>query len=294
MKARFSFTAKSLLSALLLSIVTLPTSSRSRVVSDQDDMTTEQIIAKHLDSIGTAEARASITSRVILGTALAAARIGGSGQTEGQAVLASRGNNSLLGMVFTVPNYPHEKMGYDSKKLTVAELTPGVRSELGKFFMAHEMPFREGLLEGTLSTAWPLLNLASRKAVLKYEGSKKLQGHKMYVLRYETKNDSGLKTKLYFDAETFRHVRTEYEERIIQQMANQPGITQKQGDSITKLIEEFSDFKPVGGVTLPHSYKLQLSIESLNRRILQDWALALSQFVANRTLDDKEFDVISK
>lgn len=281
-----------LLTALLLLVPTASTSSK--VFLDEDDLTSAQVVAKHLDSIGSAEARAAVKSRVILGTALATARIGGSGQAEGQAVLASQGEKSLVGMAFTVPNYPHEKMGFDGKKLTVAELTPGTRSELGRFFMAHEMPFREGLLGGTLSTAWPLLDMTSRKASLKYEGTKKLQGQKMYVLRYETKNDSGLKTRLYFDAETFRHVRTEYEFRIIQQMSERPGVTQKQGDSITKLVEEFSDFKTVSGLTLPHSYKLQLSVETLGRRILQDWTISASQFVANRALSDKEFDVVSK
>ncbi len=294
MNRQFSLSPKLLVTLLLLLMAMASLTSGARVLSDEDDLTAEQVIARHLDSIGSAEARASINSRVILGGAVAAARIGGSGQAEGQAVLASRGNKSLIGMAFSVPNYPHEKMGYDGKKLTVAELTPGTRSELGKFFMAHEMPFREGLLAGTLSTAWPLLNMTLRRAVLKYEGTKKLHGHKMYVLRYETRNDSGLKTKVYFDAETFRHVRTEYEHRIIQQMADQPGRTQKQGDSITKLVEEFSEFKTVDALTLPHSYKLQLSVETLGRRILQDWTLALSQFVANRTLDDKEFDVVSK
>ncbi len=294
MRSRFSLTVKVLLSALLFLVLTIPISPSSQALPGAEEMNAEKVINEHLNSLGTAEARAAVTSRVILGTVLATARIGGSGQTEGQAVLASRGNNSLMGMAFTVPSYPHEKMGYDGKKLTVAELTPGERSELGKFFLTHEMPFKEGLLEGTLSTAWPLLNLSSRKAVLKYDGTKKLQGQKMYVLRYETKNDSGLKTKLYFEAETFRHVRTEYEDRIIQQMAAAPGVTQKQGDSITKLVEEFSDFKPVDGVTLPHSYKLQLSVEMLGRRILQDWTFSLKKFVGNRTLVDKEFDVVSQ
>ena len=294
MRRQFSFSLEFIVVSLLLLIATYPIAADSMALAAEDDLTAAQVIARHLDSIGSAEARASITSRVILGKALAAARIGGSGQAEGQVVLASRGKNSLVGMAFTVPNYPHERMGFDGKKLTVAELTPGTRSELGKFFMAHEMPFREGLLAGTLSTAWPLLDMTSRKASLKYEGTKKLQGQKMYVLRYETKNDSGLKTRLYFDAETFRHVRTEYEHRIIQQMATAPGVTQQQGDSIIKLVEEFSDFKAVDGLTLPHSYKLQLSLEMLGRRILQDWTLSLSQFVANRKLDDKEFDVVSK
>jgi hypothetical protein len=123
---------------------------------------------------------------------------------------------------------------------------------------------------------------------------KKIDGRQLHVVRYDAKNDSGLKTKLYFEAETFRHVRTEYEQRQVQQMVNQPGVTQQQGDSITKLIEEFSDFKIETGLTLPHTYKLQLSIEALNRRVLQDWAFTLSQFVFNKSLDPKQFDVNAK
>jgi hypothetical protein len=283
---------RSLATALLILIVIAPVSSTT--VFNKDDLTAEQVIAKHLDSIGTAEARAAVKSRVILGKALSTMRIGGSGQVEGSAVLASQGASSLVGISFNLQTYPHEKIGFDGQTLKVAEITPGNRSTLGEFFMAHEMPFREGLLGGTLSTAWPLLDMSSRKAKVKYDGTKKIGGRTMHVLKYETKNDSGLKTKLYFDAETFQHVRTEYEQRIIQQMANAPGVTQQQGDSITKLVEEFSDFKSEDGVTLPHSYKLQLSIETLSRRLLQDWLFTLSQFVANRTLEAKEFDVVSK
>jgi hypothetical protein len=291
MKQRYSILKKCVVSAFLLFMATATTSS---AVSNNDELTLADVIAKHLDSIGTGEARAAIKSRVIVGTVVAVFRIGGTGQAQGSAVLASEGNSSLVGVAFDIPDYPHEKMGFDGKKLTVADVTPGVRSTLGKFFMAHEMPFKEGLLEGTLSAAWPLLDMSSRKASLKYEGSKKLDGRKVYVLRYEAKNDSGLKTKLYFDAETFRHVRTEYEQRIVQQMANQPGVTQQQGDSITKLMEEFSDFKTENGLTLPHTYKLQLSIEALNRRALQDWTFALSQFVFNKSIDQKQFDVTAK
>lgn len=262
--------------------------------SRADNITLPEVLSKHLDSIGSAEARAAVKSRVILGTALATFRIGGKGQADGRAVLASQGNMSLLGVSFAVPEYPHENMGFDGKTLTVADLTPGVRSTLGKFFMTHEMPFREGLLAGTLSAAWPLLDMSSRKAVLKYDGMKKIEGRQLYVVRYEPKNDTGLKTRLFFDAETFRHVRTEYEQRQVQQMVTQPGVTQQQGDSITKLVEEFSDYKTEAGLTLPHVYRLQLSIETLNRRVLQDWQFTLSQFVFNKNLDQKQFDVTSK
>lgn len=277
--------------ALALTAITLASFLSS---SRAEGLTAEEVIAKHLDSIGSPEARKAIKSRVILGTAVVTFRIGGKGQAEGRAVLASQDNMSLIGISFDVPEYPRENLGFDGRTLTVADLSPGVRSTLGKFFMTYEMPFREGLIAGTLSSAWPLLDLSSRKATLKYEGLKKIDGRQLHVLRYETKNDSNLKTKLYFDAETFRHVRTEYEKRQVQEMVSEPGVTQKQGDSITKLTEEFSDFKTEGGLTLPHSYKLQLSIEALNRRVLQDWAFTLSQFSFNKDLDKKQFDVTTR
>ncbi len=283
---------KWVVSTLMFLIAAVSTSSTA--LSHKDKLTAEEVVAKHLESIGTSEARAAVKSRVILGSVLAVSRIGGSGQAAGRAVLASEGNRSLMGMSFDIPQYPRENMGFDGKKLTVADLTPGVRSTLGQFFMPHEMPFKEGLLEGTLSAAWPLLDMSSRNAKLKFDDSKKIDGREVYVLRYESKNDSGLKTRLYFDAETFRHVRTDYEQRIIQQMRTEPGVTQKQGDAITKLVEEFSDFKTENGLTLPNTYKLQLSIETLSRRVLQDWTFTLSPFVFNKPLDPKQFDVTAK
>ena len=274
----------------LAAIISVALTASSRA----DNLTLQDVISKHLDSIGTPETRASIQSRVILGTAVATFRLGGKGQAEGRAVLASQANMILVGISFDVPDYPRENMGFDGKTLTVADLTPGVRSTLGKFFMTHEMPFREGLLAGTLSAAWPLLDMSSKKASMKYDGLKKIEGRQFHVIRYEPKNDSDLKTKLYFEADTFRHVRTEYELRQVQEMVTRPGVTQQQGDSITKLIEEFSNFKAENGLNLPHTYRLQLSIETLNRRVLQDWEFTLSQFAFNKTLDKKQFDVTSK
>lgn len=284
-RVRFSGTISAMLVLSIFVAASFAASSRA------GNPTVQEVISRHLDSIGSADARAAARSRLILGTALVTFRIGGTGQADGRAVLASQGNMSLIGITLDVPEYPRENLGFDGKTLTVADLKPGVRSTLGKFFMSHEMPFREGLLAGTLSSAWPLLNISSMKASVKFDGTKKIKERQVYVLRYEPKNDSGLKTKLYFDAETFRHVRTEYEQRQVQQMVTQPGVTQQQGDSITRLVEEFSDFKTEAGLTLPHSYKLQLSIEALNRRALQDWAFTLSQFSFNKTLDQKQFDV---
>jgi hypothetical protein len=256
-----------------------------------DKMKPEEVVAKHLESIGTAEARAKIKSRIVLGNAVGTFRVGGVGTSQGGAVMASQGTRSLIAIIYGNKEYPYEKLGFDGKAVTVADLKPGVHSTLGKFFMQYEMPLRDGLLGGTLSAAWPLLNLSASDAKLKYAGTKKLGDRKVHVLEYEGKNNTGLKTTLFFDADTFQHVRTEYERRLPQQMPSGPSITQQQGDAITKLVEEFSDFKTESGLNLPHTYKLQLSIESLNERRLQDWVFTLATFNFNREIEDSQFDV---
>src|ERR1044071_2198138 len=277
--------------AVFLLTTSIPTTTTATPAPQK--MTAEEVVAKHLESIGTAEARAATKSHVILGTAIGTFRLGGTGSSEGGSVMASQGNKSLIAIVYGKAEYPYEKMGFDGDTLTVGEIKPGIRSTLAKFFMAHEMPFREGLMAGTLSAAWPLLNMANMTAKLKYAGTKKIEGQKVHVLEYRPKNDTGLKTTLYFDEETFRHVRTEYEQRLTQQMPSEPSVTQAQNEAITKLIEEYSNFKEEKGLMLPHTYKIQLSIEALNRRALQDWVFTLTQFSFDRDLDASQFDVRS-
>jgi hypothetical protein len=265
-----------------ISIPTLPAFA-------QEKLKVEDVIAKHLEALGSAEARSK--SRIIQGTAVGTFRLGGSGSAEGGAVIASQDVKSLVSIVFGSTEYPYERVGYDGKIVTTGELTPGVRSKLGVFFMRHEMPVREGLLGGVLSTAWPLLDVTARNPKLKYSGVKKVGDRKAYALTYEGKNSGGLKTTLFFDAETFHHLRTEYEKRQIQLMPNQPSVTQQQGDSVTKLVEEFADFKQEGGLMLPHEYKITLSVESLSQRVLQDFVFKLATFSFNQKIDDSQFDV---
>lgn len=282
---------KSIVGLCLLAL-TLSLTLNAAPLSPPDKMKPEEVIAKHLEAIGTADARAKIKSRIIQGTAVATIRLGGTGTAEGGAVLASTGNRSLISVVYGTKEYPWERMGYDGKNLTVSEVRAGQRSTLGIFLMAHEMMFREGLMGGVLSSAWPFLD-STRNAKVKYSGTKKVNDRQAHVLEYEAKNDTGLKTKLFFDAETFQHVRTEYEQRIIQQMPSAPGVTQSQGEAISRVVEEFSDFKPEQGLVLPHAYKFTLSLESLNRRTLQEWVFKLEKFNFNMPIDDKEFDVRS-
>lgn len=282
---------KSVFVAVLLVAMLSGTNASVNVAMSPQKLKPEEVVAKHLESIGPAEARAKLKSHIIIGTAIGTFRLGGSGTSQGGAVLASQADKSLIAITYNSTDYPHERVGYDGTAVRIGEIRPGVRSMLGRFFSQYEMPIREGLLGGTLSTAWPLADISARNVKLKYSGTKKIGDQRAHVLTYESKNDGGLKVSLFFHEETFRHLRTEYERRMTHTMPSQPGVTQQMGDAITKLTEDFSDFQPESGVTLPHTYKLTLSIETLTHRSLQDWVFTLSKFSFNQKIDDSQFDV---
>lgn len=261
---------------------------------DRAKLTAQEVVARHLESIGSAEARAAVKSRVAQGSAVAIIRIGGNGQSKGGAVMASQGRMSLIGIIFGQQEYSNEKFAFDGKKLQVGEWKPGVRTRLGGFLLTHDIVFKDGLIGGTLSTAWPLLDLSARNPRLRYSGMKKIDGRPSHVLEYESRNGGNLQIRLYFDAETFQHVRSEYEHDIEAATVSRAEDAAKQKGTHLKLVEEFTDFRKEGSLNLPHSYKIQLTFDSANNSLLQDWVLTLSQFLFNKTLDPKQFDLAAK
>jgi hypothetical protein len=264
------------------------------IICPAQKLTPEELVAKHLESIGTKEARAAITSRVAQGSSDVTIRIGGHGHAIGGAVMASQGRMSLIGVIFGPQDYANEKVAFDGTKLTLGELTPGNRTRLGIFFRDHDVMFKEGLIGGTLSAAWPLLDLSVKNPKLRYTGVKKVDGRSLDVLEYEPRSGGNLDIRLYFDSETFQHVRTEYERSYTAPTVTRPDKAARQKENRLKFIEEFSNFKVEHGLNLPHTYKMQLTIDSEGDPLLQDWLITLSQFVFNKNLDAKQFDVNAK
>jgi hypothetical protein len=175
-------------------------------------MRAEEVIAKHLASIGTDAARSTARNRVAVGTTRAVfkARLGDSA-IDGRFVFASEDYKVLFGMGFESTNYPGEKFGFDGKKFSVGYLKPGVRSTLGSFLLINGEVFKEGLMGGTISSAWSLLKQSERKPKLEYAGAEKLGDRAVHKIRYFPNKGSDLQISLYFDAKTFHHVRTQYD-----------------------------------------------------------------------------------
>lgn len=293
-RARARALMRAALAALLCCLVVAPPASLgvAAATPDKEKMKPEDVVAKHLESIGTAEARRAVRNLVASGTVVFSIRSGGKGQAGGSSLIASEGEMNLLKMVFQEsPTYPHELLSYDGKEFGATHVRPGARSPLGEFLMSHDTIFRQGLMGGALSTAWPLHNLTERNPKLDYEGTKKIGDRQTHELRYTPRKASDIKVKLFFDAETFRHVRTEYERTIAASLGGRistSGASAGKNEVRYKLVEDFSDFKKEGGLTLPHTYKLTLNIQG-TISVLQDWVFDLTQFAFNQRLNPKDF-----
>ncbi len=293
MKKRESIRAQGDFSALRIFACALLTASMlsSAATSAKEKMKSEEIVAKHLESIGSTEGRASVRSRIILGTSSVTFRGRTTGAVDGQAVLASENRRNLVVMKFVSPNYPHERMGFDGESLTVGYERPGGRSVLGNFLLMHDTIFKHGLMGGTLSSAWPLLDLATRDVKLEYDGMGKVNDRQCYKVRYSPRKGSDLQTTLFFDTENFQHLRTQYERVIAPQQGTSIDNSVRQSETRYKMIEEFSDFRNEGGLNLPHVYNLKLNIENNSGSRMQDWVMNLRQFNFNRPIDVKSFNI---
>jgi len=266
--------------------------SDNPLAGKEPKMKPEELVAKHLGAIGAPQALAAVRTRAISGIARAVGRVGGQGQIIGRGNILSEGRMIRIGMNFNQLEYPGEQFAFDGDKVTVGQVQPGRRSALSSFFYTYDALLKEGLLGGATTTAWALLDVAGRQPKLDYAGLKKIQGKQLHEVKYKAKKSMGdLTAALYFDPEDFRHVFSQYRLVIPAAMGRTPTESSGQRETIYTIQESFSDFQVVDDLTLPHSYKLTLTIEGQSNTFLGDWFFTVEQVLHNQPLDSKFFVV---
>ncbi len=253
-------------------------------------LTTEDIISKHLDSIAIKEKREAVKSQVAVGAMTVDFVTKKQGLTAGRLVMASQGTKNFLGMSFDSVDYPSDKFSFDGNKAKIAYVRVGSRSVLGNFVSSNNFLLEQSLLGGTLSTSWTLLNISGSKAKLSLDGTKKINGRENYVLGYSAKGGSDVNVTLYFDKETFHHVRSEYKRIFSAGMSSDPNQSSRFSESRIKLTEDFADFKEESGITLPHSYTINYTVIGQNGTTGIIWKAALTEFAFNQIFADSAFD----
>lgn len=274
-----------------------------------EKMKPEEIIAKHLESIGSKEALSKINNQVIQSSLDFKFR-GLTTPVKGIAIFASTREKSLWGLNLNSNDYPQDKFAFNGKKVMVAYTKPGTRSDLATFIFDYNEILEEGLFGGTLSSTWSLENLEARRPKISPEGTKEVNGKQAYVLEYRPKGKSDLTIKLYFDKTNFQHIRTEYSRVISATMAGaQAGSASiagprnldgaaGQGSNRFRLVEDFSEFQKVNGITIPGTYKVsysyftdQASQSSKGRSREAEWNFKITNALFNQDLDESSFEV---
>ena len=264
-----------------------------------EKLTPADVAAKHIEAIGSAEARARVKGTRIKGTVELIVKAGGAGTSAGNVVMASHNTRNMVTMNFNAGE-PVTSFRFDGSRTTVTQFRPGRHTPLEHFFAENEEIVGEGLVGGVLSESWPFLNLQAKNPKLEYAGTKKIDNRQVHAIKYRPKKGSELEITLFFDAETFQHVRTEYgktvystaQQRIGSGGPGLPAATDaRSAPQRLNVSESFSDFKMEGGLNLPHVYKFELSVQSDRRPLLINWTFILTEFTFNAPVDPSEFVV---
>jgi len=251
----------------------------------------EEIIAKHRLSIGSAERLSSVKSLIAVGEVRVDYITQKNQPAAGRIVIASEGNKIFFGMQLNATDYPQEKIIFDGSKTDVAAVRAGSRSIFGNFMQSNNAIVSQGLISGTLATSWALLDAAQRGAKISSGGTKKIEGKEVYVLNFNPKGTSDLDITLYFDQQTFQHVRTEYKRTSSASMGRTPEESSRMQETRLKVTEDFSDFKEVQGINVPSKYRIHYSISGQNGTTEIAWTANLSEFAANQPLDPGTFAI---
>ena len=260
-------------------------------VSGQEKLKAEEVIQKHLLSIAPAEKLSSIKSLIAVGEVRVEYLTQKNLPASGRIVIASEGNKMFFGMQLNANDYPQEKIVFDGSKTDVANVRAGSRSPFGNFIQSNSSIISSGVMSGTLKTAWALLDLAGRGAKVSSSGMKKIDGKEVYALSFSPKGSSDVDITLFFDAQTFQHVRTEYRRTASASMGRTPEESSRFQETRLKVIEDFSDYKNFEGVNLPTKYKIHYSVSGQNGTTEIAWTASIPEFAINQPLDPQSFAV---
>lgn len=261
-------------------LITLFMSNLFTGFAQAQELTVEEILRRHAEAVGNEKDRTTTENRVAIGVSDFVLSLPAS-HSAGKVLFASDSRNAMLISSFDLLEYPYEKVGYFRGKIEVPFITPGTRSPMGSYLLLNDNLFSERLFGGTINNSWRLFDSESVVDRLRLGSRKKVNGKVCYVLRFTPKlaasADSSI--EIFIDAKTFRHLRTEYKQKIPDKNAYPTTFIGNQtGENVNTLTEDFDDFRAVQGLTLPFKYTVKLLLNS--RAATKDfrWTFTFSEY----------------
>lgn len=256
--------------------------------------TAEEIIQRHIESLGNIKERERNRNRMAVGSSLFEIHGIGQRSVNGNAVFASDSKNLALVSTFEMQDYRMERIGLFDNKIEIPFVDAGRRSPLGSFLMSYDKLLSSRILGGAIFSTWLFGELGEIPGRLHNTGKKKLNGRDVWVIEYSPKSGlpPGAYIKLYFDAENYHHVRTVYAQKETEPgfyntgggreaAASGGGIrewTNEMASNSHTLTEDFDQIDPIGGLALPFKYNITLSIDSYKGTAEFTWKFVIREY----------------
>lgn len=239
----------------ILLILCLCSSGASAGPADKGP-TGDEIIKRHLEAAGGWAALAKFKSRLALGT------VRKENEPDGRMAIMSESPNRLSAY-YEFRDFTF-RMVYDGKGAFIRPALPRQASYLTD-------KYQEMMASGLMYNGISLYNLlaASELGALKFEakGTKKVGGRPAYVVQAKPSKGSAL--RLYFDAETYMWVRTDYGKASgSKEMGTFTNDVVNQGGAELSVdfYVETSDFREVDGLKLPFKFEQVMTAPILRLR----------------------------
>lgn len=139
-----------------------------------------------------------------------------------------------------------------------------------------------------------------------------MDGIELHVVTYQPKKSTGLEITMYFEPETFHHVRTVYLEtqgvgisaaslassmppstkKTLTHLSGQDVASARRQPNTWTIEEQFSNFTTVDGLTLPIHYDLRFQ-ERLQNNFVKtvEWDITTTRVLNNISVDARNFQV---
>jgi hypothetical protein len=262
-------------------------------------MPADEIIAKHLASIGKSDLIAESKNLMAVGASNFEVLLPSTARAQGRAVFSADGHDMALFSTFNMSDYKQERIGLFGNKVDIGFIIPGRRSMLGTILWTYNKVLDNRIFGGSIFSTWAFLGPKENWGKLETEGKKKVGDREVWVVNYTPKGglSGGSYIKLYFDTETFHHVRTVCYQKETetgfsnpQTMRGTPSADSFKGVSPsgpwgsemanngTTLIEDFEDVRSDLGLMLPHKYTILAVANVASGTAQQKWQFNIEEY----------------
>lgn len=251
----------------------------SSASDDKKSLTAAEIIEKHLAAVGGKEALAKIKSRIAIGTVRKENDAGIK-----MAIMSEAPNRVTAVYVFEKYDW---QLTYDGRKAFVRPVFPRTLASV-------QDKYQEMLASGLMFNSISLYNLLTTDegsgAKFDAKGTRKVKDRLAYVV--EIKRPQSGTVRLFFDAETFMWVRTEFGRvgfsKPLQEFTNN-SVPRGEDEVSIDFYFETSDFRDVNGIKLPYKYEQSISYPQLHTKMSGSITGTITEYRQNEPIDPKMF-----